>query len=211
MILHDNQYAAFMMDFASGNLSTGERLAAHLHFTLSGSGALSRRVLDSVGGSLLEAAGEQKLSREFLSDAPFGVDGEADGDDDDVMSRAVAHYANSDLTKLKWRRSLLGMLERQTEFETASLLRLDPGQKAPRHGHGKSDVTVVLCGAFADEFGVYEKGALAFSYPGLKHQPEAIGDETCICLLASPDGRPLTGVGDLITSSRFWPFGKSKH
>jgi putative transcriptional regulator len=81
----------------------------------------------------------------------------------------------------------------QTDIPMASMLRLDPGERAPGHGHGRRDVTVVLCGAYADEFGVYERGDLAFAEPGMKHEPRAIGDEPCVCLLATEAGRPLRG------------------
>ncbi len=55
------------------------------------------------------------------------------------------------------------------------------------------DITVVLCGSYADEFGVYERGDLAFADPGMRHQPRAVGNAPCVCLIATEVGRPLLG------------------
>ena len=76
----------------------------------------------------------------------------------------------------------------------ASLLRLDPGETAPAHHHGRRDVTVVLAGTYADEFGQYERGDIAFAEPGMRHKPRAVGDRTCVCLLATESGKPLSGL-----------------
>jgi putative transcriptional regulator len=82
----------------------------------------------------------------------------------------------------------------------ANLLRLDPGERAPAHCHGRRDVTVVLTGSFADQFGVYERGDLAFAEPGIRHEPRAVGSEPCVCFLATEPGRPLRGFLGLLQS-----------
>jgi putative transcriptional regulator len=100
----------------------------------------------------------------------------------------------TDLLALPWRRTLFGVRELPARTPMAHLLRLDPGERAPHHAHGRRDVTVVLRGAFDDGFATYQRGDIAFAEPGLKHQPRAVGDEPCVCLLATEAGRPLSGL-----------------
>ncbi len=187
MNLYDNAYSAFMLDYAVGALSPAEKLAADLHRALSSDGRQAALALDALGGMMLEAVGA----------APGGGFKVRDPGDQAAASAndpRLAPYIDRDLLALPWRRSLFGMKTRDTDLPLASLLRLDPGEHAPRHGHGRRDVTVVLTGAFADDYGVYERGDLAFAEPGIKHQPRAVGDAPCVCLIATEPGRPLRGL-----------------
>lgn len=184
MSLHDNAYAAFMLDYAAGVLPPAERLVADVHRVLSREGERNARLLDAVGGVMLERAGAG-------SRVEMAVTGEQAGLP--PVSSRLDPYLKRDLISLKWRKSMFGVKTLPTDTPMASLLRLDPGERAPGHGHGRRDVTVVLRGAYADEFGVYERGDLAFAEPGMKHEPRAVGDETCVCLLATEAGRPLLG------------------
>jgi putative transcriptional regulator len=186
MTLHDNAYAAFMLDYAAGVLTPAERLAADLHRALSPEGVRNAHVLEAAGGAILERTGPlptryfdtQRLdSQEAAGKRSFSLD----------------PYLNRDLLALSWRRDMFGVKTLPTGIPMASLLRLDPGERAPPHHHGRRDVTVVLVGIYADEFGTYERGDIAFAEPGLKHQPRAEGDKSCVCLLATEAGRPLQG------------------
>jgi anti-sigma factor ChrR (cupin superfamily) len=187
MTLHDNAYASFMLDYAAGALSPAERLAADLHCALSLEGRRTGRMMGALGGALLERALPAPTS--YFDTIRLGEAGKG--------GRAPSHldlFLKRDLVALKWRKSMFGVKTLPTDTPMASLLRLDPGERAPAHGHGRRDVTVVLRGAYADEFGVYERGDLAFAEPGLKHQPRAVGDEVCVCLLATEEGKPLQGL-----------------
>lgn len=190
MMTHDNQYAAFLADFAAGTLSGGELLAAELHFALSKTGAQSRRMMEAAGGALLEGARPQAVA--FASPEP-AAECETDGARD-----WVRFYSQDDLMALRWRRSLFGVKTLPTHLASASLLRLDPGERAPRHNHDGPDVTVVLRGAFADDWGEYHRGDLAFADAGDKHAPATVGDETCVCLVATPNGRPTVDLRALV-------------
>jgi predicted ChrR family anti-sigma factor len=173
----DNQYAAFMLDYASGALSRGEALAASLHCALSRRGAVSARLFDAIGGRLLEGLDETR-------DMSGGAGTVALAPSRTRPERDLSPYLDQDLLALKWRRNMFGMQSRPTEEPSVTLMRLDPGQRAPGHGHGRRDVTVVLQGSYADEYGVYKRGDIAFAEPGMRHQPRAIGDAPCVCLIA---------------------------
>lgn len=184
MSFHDNAYSAFMLDYAAGGLSQAERLVADLHRVLSPAGASNALLLDAVGGVMLE---------ETEAAAAIALPPVPGHDDASRPTNRFDAYLKRDLVALKWRKSIFGVMTLPTDVPMASLLRLDPGQRAPSHCHGRRDVTVVLQGSYADEFGVYERGDLAFAESGMKHQPRAVGCETCVCLVAEEAGRPLLG------------------
>jgi len=186
MTLQDNAYAAFLLDYAVGSLAPAERLVADVHVALSAEGRAGLSVLEAVGGRMLEAHAE----------APIACVGDAPPDETIRPLRSpqispegypdlVGRLLSADLTSLPWRRNWFGIGALSVGVPDARLLRLDPRQRAPQHGHSRRDVTVVIHGAFADEYGVYERGDLAFAEPGVKHEPRAVGDTPCICLIAT--------------------------
>ncbi len=189
MNLHDNAYAAFMMDYAAGSLSPAETLAADLHRALSPAGWRNAAMMDALGGAILEQGAASGFTRQLDVDHV---------DEPSPLSRAKSapldRYLNHDLVALPWRRSIFGVKTLPTHLKMAELLRLNPGERAPPHGHGRRDVTVVLVGTFEDEFGVYERGDIAFAEPGMKHEPRAVGGAPCVCLIATEAGRPLSGL-----------------
>ena len=188
MTPQDNAYAAFMLDHAAGRLPPAESLVADLHSALSPSGRRYAGMLDSAGGALLES-----VEPEVIGVWPMDP-GEQEAPVATVPRSRLAQYLEEDLLALKWRRDLVGVPTFRTATPMARLLRLDPGERAPGHSHGRRDVTVVLKGAFADENGVYQKGDLAFAMPGLRHQPRAVGVEPCVCMVATERGRPIRGL-----------------
>ena len=184
MTLQDNAYAAFMLDHAAGRLSPGEFLVAELHRALSPDGRKLAGMLDAVGGEALERLGPAEMGEaRVLPEAASPP-----------RQDPLAPWLERDLLALPWRRTIFGVQELRTDMPMVTLLRLNPGERAPAHSHGRRDVTVVLQGAFADEFGLYNRGDLAFAGPGLKHEPRAVGDQPCVCLIATEHGRPLRGL-----------------
>ncbi len=188
MTPHETAYAAFMLDYAAGALTPAERLAATLHRTLSAEGAHSALALDSMGGALIEQAQPQAVH-------DVDPNGWIMPRRPDPSQDEATRLLSTDLFALPWRRNVLfGVKTLPTRVPMAHLLRLNPGETAPRHAHGRRDVTVVLCGTFADGFSTYQRGDLAFAEPGFRHEPRAVGDEPCVCLLATEKGRPFSGL-----------------
>lgn len=187
MTPQDNAYAAFMLDHVAGRLPPAESLVADLHRALSPAGWQFAAMLDSAGGAFLESVEPESIGVGHMDPGAQGAPAA------NSPSR-LALYLERDLLALKWRRDIVGVPTYRTDTPMARLLRLDPGEQAPGHCHGRRDVTVVLQGAYADDDGVYEKGDLAFAMPGLRHQPRAIGVEPCVCMIATERGRPIRGL-----------------
>ena len=68
--------------------------------------------------------------------------------------------------------------------ESLHLFRVRPGACLPRHDHNGPELTCVLEGAFEDSTGTYTHGDAVPMRPGNAHEPTAVGDQDCVCLLA---------------------------
>jgi putative transcriptional regulator len=64
------------------------------------------------------------------------------------------------------------------------LLRIAPGQSAPRHTHAGVELTCVIEGAYATEDGVFEAGDFEEADPSVLHQPRVVSDTPCLCVAA---------------------------
>ncbi|PHY17200.1 ChrR family anti-sigma-E factor [Caulobacter sp. BP25] len=64
------------------------------------------------------------------------------------------------------------------------LLRIAPGQCAPRHTHGGVELTCVISGAYTTEDGVFAQGDFEEADPKVTHQPRVISEEACLCVAA---------------------------
>ena len=71
-----------------------------------------------------------------------------------------------------------------TAEESLHLFRVRPGASLPSHDHDGEELTSVIAGAFQDATGLYVAGDAVPMRPGVAHEPVAIGDTDCVCLLA---------------------------
>ncbi|WP_196502336.1 ChrR family anti-sigma-E factor [Aestuariivirga litoralis] len=92
--------------------------------------------------------------------------------------------------QLKWRKAGPGIemvkLPRAAgEDGFFGLLRVKQGSQLPEHGHGGTELTLVLKGAYQDEMGEFKAGDIADLDDSISHNPVVKGDEACICLVAN--------------------------
>tara|TARA_A100001037_G_scaffold56671_1_gene48956 strand:- start:656 stop:1294 length:639 start_codon:yes stop_codon:yes gene_type:complete len=89
-------------------------------------------------------------------------------------------------TDLPWQRLGLGAyhipITLSDRSATARLLRIPAGRPVAEHGHGGSELTLVLAGAFHDGSSYFGPGDFQETDETLVHKPRAIADEDCICL-----------------------------
>ena len=67
--------------------------------------------------------------------------------------------------------------------ERVGLMRARPGVRIEPHGHAGLEGTLVLAGAMRDRERTYRCGELALADESVEHAPEAVGRETCLCLV----------------------------
>ena len=64
------------------------------------------------------------------------------------------------------------------------LLKIAPGREMPDHGHGGTELTLVLDGANGDETGEYCRGDIQDVDEEIEHKPVADTVMGCVCLIA---------------------------
>lgn len=126
------------------------------------------------------------------------------------LPRPLASLLGGPLSDVPWKILVPGAKHFPLPLSTASggyltLLKVAAGRSVPEHGHGGSELTLVLEGSYRDEHGIYRVGDLEDMDGEREHHPVVVGDEPCICLVASESkatfktwtGRliqPLTGM-----------------
>lgn len=98
----------------------------------------------------------------------------------------------SDLDKIAWKRLGPGVQHHPLPLTPGAkgqlrLLKVAPGAKLPEHGHGGSELTLVLRGSYRDGSGHYKTGDVADMASDTEHSPVADANEGCVCLIASDE------------------------
>ncbi|MCU0955173.1 MAG: ChrR family anti-sigma-E factor [Hyphomicrobium sp.] len=114
--------------------------------------------------------------------------------DDGGLPAALQAALHGRFDDVPWRRAAPGVWHCPIELSPGAkgdlrLLKVAPGIKLPEHGHGGSELTLVLDGAYSDEFGTFRRGDVADLGDDVEHRPVADPEHGCICLAAS-DARP---------------------
>ncbi|MGL4395490.1 MAG: ChrR family anti-sigma-E factor [Hyphomicrobium sp.] len=99
-------------------------------------------------------------------------------------------FVGRSLDAIKWKRLGRGIWHyplplSKTAVGDLRLIKVAPGVVLPDHGHGGSELTLVLKGAYSDASGRYGVGDVADLDNTVEHQPVADAREGCICLIAS--------------------------
>lgn len=117
------------------------------------------------------------------------------GDVPQPLSRIVG----SDISSIQWKRLGLGVWHRPLALSPAAsgdlrLIKVAPGQAMPEHGHGGSELTLILAGSYTDTIGTFAVGDLADLDDAVEHKPIADAKAGCICLIASQEKARFKGV-----------------
>jgi putative transcriptional regulator len=74
------------------------------------------------------------------------------------------------------------------------LLKIAAGRRMPEHGHGGTELTLVLDGAYSDQAGRYCAGDLQDVDCDVEHQPVADERLGCVCIVASERPAQFKGL-----------------
>ncbi|WP_290844465.1 cupin domain-containing protein [Henriciella sp.] len=165
---HADTYHAFMLDYATGNLSASMSLAATLHRLMSEEGDATARVWEAVRANIKAAGDDHK-------------------DAIDRMEDIATEIINTDYDDVMWRKGLSGARFSKLPENSGSLMRLEPGDRVFAHGHSTLEAMIVLEGALEDGRGTFGAGDLVLATPGERHRPAAAGNKPCTCFVARAD------------------------
>jgi putative transcriptional regulator len=198
MIIAHHLDDATLMSFAAGALPAALAAVAAAHADIC---PLCRRevaTLERVGAALMAglspmATGEPRRpapAEAQVSRQPATSSLHAE------IPRPIAGLVGGSLDAVRWRWVGPGVWDRLLPITGAGKLRLlkvAPGRNVPEHGHGGSELTLVLRGSFHDETGKYLRGDVAELDETVAHQPVTDLDGDCICLVASETPEHFSG------------------
>lgn len=102
------------------------------------------------------------------------------------LPRALRSLVPQGFDGLRWERASASLRASRLGFgdqrHEVALHHIRAGGRVPEHGHGGSEITVVLAGGFSDAHGSYERGDFVFRGTDDVHRPVADRDRDCICL-----------------------------
>ncbi len=190
---------ATLMAFSAGSLGEALSAVAVAHIDMCPQCQSELADLDLLGGALLDGIA-QRRDVEFTRAVP-----QAPGDvialKGHGFARGVKHAARAapvvlrerfslDLEHVTWRRLGPGVWHHRMPLSAGvtgdlRLLKIAAGRRMPEHGHGGTELTLVLKGAYFDQAGRYGVGDLQDVDGEDEHQPVADEEAGCVCLVAS--------------------------
>lgn len=195
--------AATLMSYAAGSLTEPLAAVVAVHLDMCPRCGADVARLNDVGGALLaelapaalsgprpglsldslrhRAASEAMVGERPLRPARHGDNG---------APATLAKLIGGDLSAVRWRWLAPGIWHKPLPLSPnvsgdLRLLRVAAGRTMPDHGHGGSELTLMLEGAYRDETGLFLPGDLADLDETVEHRPVADARLGCICLIAS--------------------------
>ncbi len=183
-----------LMFYAAGNLAEPLSAVVCAHLAMCPRCVREVRAMERVGVVLLDRLGPAALSRPVPQMALRAMEAEVAAtrgkpDLEGDIPVPLRHLLGARIDDVCWKRLGIGIwnvaLTTQTGRGDLRLLRVGPGRAMPEHGHGGTELTLILRGSYRDEFGTYEPGDLADLDDEFEHRPIAHPELGCICVIAS--------------------------
>ena len=204
---------ATLMSFAAGSLTEALAAVVATHIAMCPRCARELELLELVGTSLIESMPQQNAWRapppvslrslEIRAPKPTP---RAAGEIPAPLARVVGDRFEG----VAWKRLAPGIRQVRLPLSEGApgdlrIIEVAPGLKMPEHGHGGSELTLLLRGSYRDEVGHFARGDLADLDETVEHQPIADAETGCICLIGTESKarfkslfarllQPLTGL-----------------
>lgn len=188
---------ATLVGYASGTLSEALSVVAASHLAWCPVCRQAAHQAEVIGSELLEVIEPAKVSTACRSATLSRLDQAtlhrfpaatpARGDVPRPLARLIGGKSLDDLA---WKRrgpgaSMVELPLAQPERGKLVLMRIAPGRAMPEHGHGGTELTLVLSGAYYDRFGRFAAGDVADLDGDVEHQPIVEASAACICVVAT--------------------------
>jgi len=203
---------ATLMSLSAGALPEALASVAACHLDVCPSCRKRLRELDMLGGAMLERLEPVALSdglsermaahfrednvRSFPLHRRSGSNGAKPRGE---VPAPLQKFIGRSLDQLQWQWMAPGVRHFPIELPDESrgglrLLRIKAGMRIPEHGHGGSELTLILRGAYHDHFGRFGPGDVADLDEDVEHEPRVDKDHECICLVATEEATRFKGL-----------------
>lgn len=180
-----------LADFAAGRLDEARAVVIAAHAAVCERCALAVADYEAAGGACLEACDPVAMAPDALEKI-LARTGE-----NVVLPEPPANplgplgaYLDGDIDDINWRPLAPGVAQHVLAADgyrsgALRLFRIAPGMRMFTHTHKGNELTFILRGAYEDELSHFGPGDLADLDGEHTHAPKAVGDEPCICLIAT--------------------------
>ena len=199
MNLHHHLDGATLLRYAAGDLDEAFSVVVASHLSMCDECRHALHLAEEVGGRLLDETDQVDMSAGAFERLMERVD--ADGEqapdkreirsaDNGDVPAPLRRFVGSSLSEIAWKTVSPGVGRHVLELPTSPgsslyMLRIAAGKAVPEHGHGGSEMTLVLSGAYRDELGRFGPGDIADLDEHVEHQPKVETGAPCICLVAT--------------------------
>lgn len=181
-----------LVSYAAGNLAESAQILIACHLQHCPQCRQRVEQAELLGGALLSDIEPQPSQRDaFLSlleaePEPLAATQAEAVVRQHALPSQLHHLLEHGDRELNWSRVAPGIkkINLSTSDGGLKLLKIAPGVSMPQHSHNGSELTLILKGAYEDEFGCFRAGDVADLDPSVEHQPVTQGNEDCICLIA---------------------------
>lgn len=198
-IIHHPDHAT-LLSYAGGSLDEAFATVVSAHLSSCAECRARVREIEAVGGALLATVPASALSagavERLLAQldraevAPLKRAGTRANMAAATLPPTVARLIGGSLDDVRWRAAAPGIATHRLPTSSGSngsliLLKIAPGKKVPEHGHGGTEMTLILSGSYRDAIGRFAPGDVADLDEHVEHQPVVDSDVPCICLVAT--------------------------
>ncbi|MEM9030891.1 MAG: ChrR family anti-sigma-E factor [Pseudomonadota bacterium] len=189
---------ATLMSYAAGSLPASLSAVVWMHLTMCQTCRDRVESMGLIGAALFDdlPVDRKPIMLPAMDVAPRKFD---DLPDPSADMDPLVQLVGRPLDEIHWKRLGFGVWHypvpvRDSDRGDLRLLKVQRGQTMPEHGHGGSELTLILEGAYKDHIGEFRAGDVADLDDDVEHRPVADPDVGCICLIASEKKARFTGV-----------------
>ena len=219
MPLSHHPTTELLWSYAVGNLEPASAVVVATHLALCPKCRRETATMEATAGEMFESIDAAPVDNGALERLMARVDGE--GASAAVRPPPPARPINPPYPRplrdyldqgepSAWRRLADGVEAADVNISNGGrrvrLLRVQPGRRLPRHGHGGDELTLVLAGGYRNENGAFARGDVECADQSVIHEPVADLGDPCICLTATRGPMVPTAVLSWIAQriSRLW-------
>ncbi len=196
------------MAYAAGTLPEAFNLVVATHISMCDESRAMVEAHEAIGGVILDDVRGVDLQEDALeacfakieAGAPTAIrvpERRARANHNGLFPKPLQDYVGGDLDAVQWRKVGGGVKQAilpTSKDASVRLLYIPAGCEVPDHGHHGTEMTLVLKGAFRDEFALFQAGDVEICDPNVEHTPVAVEGEDCICLAATDAPLKFSGL-----------------
>ena len=212
MSIHHHLDDATVVAFAAGALPTPIALVVSAHLSMCSECRARVRRAEAIGSAVLEDEAPVTMSAGCMNNMFERLEAETrteaaaptltlseKPEEDSILPPQVRKALGIPFSEIQWKRIAKGVGMKTIDLGTEEegklyLLKIEAGRVLPEHGHGGSEVTLVLSGSYTDHYGTFGPGDIADLDDHEDHQPIVDAGGDCICLVASETPARFKGI-----------------